>query len=222
VVTLPGGSPEAVLDLVRAREEALHSLRARFESQTTLPDGGHRQADGVLLVRKPDCFRMRLLMPFGLTVFDLVARGDRVWVSLPMGGGDRQARAEAPFSHQDLREIFLRGEAAFPGQCTAVAQAKETVAVTCRDRNGMTLRTLQLDAARGVIESETSFASGRPQLTVEYAEYRRTGGALLPFRIALRYPQRGIAVDIEVQRYEVNPQLPDALFEPPPGAQSQQ
>ncbi len=223
MVTLPSTSPEAVLDLVRAREEAVHSLRARFASDTASSDG-HRRADGVLLVRKPDRFRMRLLMPFGLTVFDFLADGERVWITLPMGAGDDPSASTAPqlFSRQDIGETFLRGRWALPGDCQPQWAEPGIVEVTCRDAvDGQVLRLLRLDAALGVIVEETSFTSDAPRLAIRYGDFRHTDGTLLPHSIAMRAPARGLSVDITVQRYEVNPALADDLFTPPANARSQ-
>ena len=42
-----------------------------------------------------------------------------------------------------------------------------------------------------------------------------TGDLLLPYHIALQYPEQRVSLDISIERYEVNPRLPDELFQPP-------
>src|SRR5574340_57689 len=73
-------SPAAALAVVEQREAAIHTLRARFTAHSRRGDDTHA-ADGVLLVKKPDRFRLRLMLPLGLTIFDYVSWGHRVQVT---------------------------------------------------------------------------------------------------------------------------------------------
>jgi outer membrane lipoprotein-sorting protein len=209
--------PDARLAAVRAREERIQSLRARFSSVTRLP-GAERSADGVLLVAKPDRFRLRLLLPFGLTVFDYLNVGEQTWTALPLADPQQRDRAVefAPFSRDDLGQAFLRGPFAFPGQCAAARAGGETVQVTCHD-GGAVRRTL-LIGTDGIVE-ETSYEAGAPRLRIRYADYRAVDAVMLPFRITLEYAQRQQSVDITIDRYEVNPTLSDDLFQPPPDSE---
>jgi outer membrane biogenesis lipoprotein LolB len=210
-------APAARLAAVQANEERIHSLRARFDSVAHLPDAD-RSADGVLLVVKPDRFRMRLMLPFGFTVFDYLCVGEQTWVSLPMAGEEERARVNqfAPFSREDFRQAFLRGSYAFPGTCEAAPAPNDQVWVTCRDAD--VLRRTVLIGSDGIIE-EATYSDGVQRLLIRYRDYRSIDGAALPFRITLEYPQQRQSVDITIERYEVNPALSDDLFRPPAGAQ---
>jgi outer membrane lipoprotein-sorting protein len=200
-------APEARLAAVRAEEDRVHSLRARFSSVTRMP-GAERSADGVLLVAKPDRFRLRLMLPFGLTVFDYLNVGDQSWMTLPLADSQQRAHAQefAPFSRDDLGQAFLRGAYAFPGDCTAADADAAQVAVRCRVDGA--LRRSLLIGDEGIVE-ETSYAGDTPRMVIRYADYR--GG--LPYHITLEYPQHQ-SVDITIQQYEVNPTLSDDLFRP--------
>lgn len=208
---LPDG-PDARLAVVRAREEQVHTLRARFVSVARLPDG-ERSADGVLLIAKPDRFRLRLMLPFGFTVFDYLNVGERTWTALPLADASQRDRAGefAPFSRDDLGQAFLRGPYAFPGQCDAAPAPGDRVWVSCREGDELH-RTLLIDRV-GIVE-ETSYEAGAPRLVIRYADYRAVGATALPFRITLDYRQRRQSVDITIQSYELNPTLADALFQP--------
>lgn len=208
------GDAATVLACVRAREDAVRSLRARFRA-TTRRQGESHATNGVLLVSKPDRFRLRLMLPFGLTVFDYTRDGRRSAVSLPLRGPDNQGADDGapPFGDIDLAEAFLRGEYAFPGACSAEEDGAH-VRVACRDGDGRLLRELVLDPASGTIASEVSHDGERPRLALAYSEYRVVDGAVLPFRIDLAYPQRGVALAIEIEHYQVNPDLGAALFRP--------
>jgi outer membrane biogenesis lipoprotein LolB len=211
--TLPT-APADRLAAVRAGEERIRSLRARFTSVTHLP-GGERSVDGVLLVAKPDRFRLRLMLPFGITVFDFLSVGEQTWVVLPLGD-QRQRNADdafAAFSRDDLGAAFLRGPYAFPGTCTASAGRDDAVLVDCV-ADAASHRTIRID--RAAITEETSYTNDTPRLRIRYRDYRDVSGVSVPFHITLEYPLRQQSVDIAIDAYEVNPVLSATAFVPPP------
>jgi hypothetical protein len=209
----PDLSPAAILSLVRQREDHIVTMRARFAATTRI-DTEERRADGVLLVHKPDHFRLRLLLPLGVTVFDYVSAAERVQMVLPLENrvinGEPQGNLAA-FSRADLGQAFLRGPYAFPGRCEARPVAAEIV-VQCGDEGSR--REIHIDRATATIREETSFTGGVARLQLRFSDYRADGDTLLPYRIALSYPDRAMRVDIEVGRYEVNPALGAELFAP--------
>src|SRR5437879_3837279 len=56
---LRSSEPAAILQEIREREDKVHSLRAVFTAETT-QEGRTRKTDGVLVVKKPGQFRLRL------------------------------------------------------------------------------------------------------------------------------------------------------------------
>jgi hypothetical protein len=209
--------PAGVLEGVRQREEQIQSLRARFKA-TASHGSGESDVNGVLLLRKTDRFRMRLMLPLGITVLDYVNQGDQSWTLLPLANGGDADEASL-FSPADVRETFLRGAAAFPGTCAATSESDETVEVACRScADCPLLRSLRLDRRSGTISEETSYDGGEPRLAIRYDDYREVAGQPLPFRVVMAYPARRLKVQIQIKAYEVNPQLRDDLFAPPAGA----
>lgn len=207
-------APAERLAAVRAAEDRVQTLRARFTSVTHLPSG-ERSADGVLLVAKPDRFRLRLMLPIGITVFDFLSVGDQTWIVSPFAepnqpGGDE---AFAAFSREDLGAAFLRGPYAFPGACAAAPAGDGEVAAECTV-DGTRRRSLRI--GRAGISEETSFGDRGARLRIRYGDYRDVDGVAVPFRITLDYPQRNQSVDITIDTYEVNPVLPATAFAPPP------
>jgi hypothetical protein len=210
------GDPAAVYVAVRRHEESVRSIRARF-SAVVYRTGEERRAEGVLLVKKPDRFRMRLLSPFGFTVFDYTSWGGHARMHLPLEGkelADDEIANQSAFSPADWRAAFLRADAAFPGECTPQAGAAETV-VECRDAHGDLLREIRIETRTQAVSHEVSFAAGRPHLIAQFDDYRMVDTVLLPFAIELIYPERAVRMQIAVRGYEVNPQLADNLFDPP-------
>jgi outer membrane biogenesis lipoprotein LolB len=209
-------APAARLAAVEARESAVRTFRARFTA-VARNASGERRSDGVLVVAKPDRFRLRLMLPFGITVFDYVCVGDHVWMTLPLADPQQSPGGDAftPFARDDLGAAFLRGAFAFPEPCTATAAAGELVDVECAPGTARH-RVLRIDR-RGLVE-ETTLAGDAPRLRIRYADYRRVDHVVMPFRITLEYPQRGASVDITVDAYEVNAPIAAAAFAPPAGA----
>lgn len=208
--------PAAVFSAVRAREDRIASLRARFTAESRRAQERHT-TDGVLLVQKPNRFRLRMMLPFGLTVFDYVQSDDRVQLSLPLQGRVVSGTPPSdlmPFSQADLAEAFLRGPAAFPGTCAAEGNAPAQIVVLCRDRSGALLRRIRIDRATATIDEETTYQEGLPSLVLRYGDYRHVDDTELPFRIEMLYPERDLSLAIKIDRYEVNPALPDRLFQP--------
>jgi hypothetical protein len=209
--------PDALLAAVRERESRIRTLRARFTARTS-SEGEKRTSDGVLLVKKPNGFRLRLTMPLGLTVFDYVSWGEHSQVSLPLE--DRIVSGPAadhfgPLSRQDLGQSFLRGPKVFPGACVGHdGNYQPGILFMCHDASGTLLRQILIDERTAAIIEETSYDHGEPRMVLRFDDYRPVEGVYLPHRIALWYPRRLMSAEIAIQRYDVNPDLTDALFEP--------
>ena len=199
----PSCDPPAVLAAFQAREARVRTLRARFTAQMVRA-GATRRVDGVLVMAKPDRFRFRLMLPFGVTVFDEVRDGARSWRLLPLG----QPAADIDPLH--LSELFLHGAEADPAQCELAALGEGSIRVLCPAR---ALRIRCADAT--VVEA----LIGAPQAVgIRYDDLRSVAGIPLPFRIALTYPG-DVSVTVAIDRYEVNPRLAEDVFVPPPDAE---
>jgi hypothetical protein len=211
--------PVAVYAAVQRQEAAVQTLRARFRARVRRGKE-LRNADGVLLVKKPDRFRLRLVSPFGLTVFDYTSWDGHDRMQLPLEGkqlSDAQIAEHSPFSPADMREVFLGSAAAGATRCSAQGASAETI-VDCRDREGALVRVIRIQTATREVVQEVRFVAGQPEVIMEPGDYRQVGSTALPFRIDLTYPQKGVHLEIEVRSYEVNPALPDSLFDAAPAS----
>jgi hypothetical protein len=205
----------SVFALVRAREEAIVSLRTSFSARTRERDRT-RSVDGVLLVQKPDRFRLRMMLPLGVTVFDYLTVGERTQIAFPLEGRIVNGVPQgdwATFSRDDLSQAFLRGARAFPGTCTPVAQDAELVVVTCHERDRLQRRFL-IERRTATVREEISYDGDRPRLVMRFGEYRMIGSTPMPSRVELQYPERAMVVEITVRTTEVNPTLEASLFQP--------
>ena len=213
--TTDGADVDAVVATVRAREDAITTLRTSFSARTRERDC-ERAADGVLLVQKPDRFRLRLMLNVGVTVFDYLTVGTRTQLALPLEGkiinGSPQGEW-ATFSRDDLSQAFLRGSRAFPGICKTTAQDASLLVVTCRE-GGVLQRRVLIERSTATVREEVSYARDEPRMIVRYGDYRMVGAVPMPYRVELAYPAREIVVEITVRTTEVNPLLDASLFEP--------
>ena len=208
-----GGDPRAVYASVRRNAAAVTSLRARFSAEMRRGEE-QRAAEGVLLVKKPDRFRIRLLSAFGFTIFDYTTDDAHAHMALPLEGkefSDADIAVHASFSPAEMRDLFLRDD---PGEerCIAKARGAETL-VQCTDPDGGLERQLFIQSDTETLTREIAFTDGHPRVVMEFAEYRSVSGVRLPFHIALTYPQRNVSLQIAARAYEVNPVLPDDLFD---------
>jgi len=208
-------SPDAVYAAVRRQEAAVKTLRARFAARVDRA-GEVRRADGVLLVKKPDRFRLRLLSPFGLTVFDYTSWDSHDRMQLPLEGkqfSDAEIAAHSPFSPAAMRAAFLGVADPAATRCSAFGGSPETV-VDCRDRNGAVARLIRIDSGTRRVQQEIQLVTGQPQVVMQYGDYRPVESVELPFTIDLTYPEENVHLTIAVRSYELNPSLADGLFEP--------
>jgi len=212
-----GASAEAALACAQQREAAITTLRSVFTA-TSEHNGDRYTTRGVLVVSKPDRFRLRLMLPVGLTIFDCVGRDGHLHLSLPLQDRHDDAAGAAPaplpFQYADLAQAFLRGAHAFPGACVA-ARHSDAVVVHCGDAGGRRWQMLVLDPTSTFIREEVSYDDAAPRLTLRYEDYQPTNGTWLPRRIVLASPQHAVSLDIVVERYEINPDLSADLFQPP-------
>lgn len=201
-----GGDPLAVL---RRHAAAIRTLRAQFDAAARFP-GGERASSGVLIVRPPDDARLRLVAPFGLTVFDGLRTGGRTYVSSPLAGG--REPSSALFMRVGPADSILFGGAALAACRAATAPQPTTAAYWCGDP---ATRWLIIDRPTGTLLSETELENAAPSVVRSYGDYRAVDGVPLPYRIRVDYPPQHVSVDIIISRYELNPPLRDDQFAPP-------
>lgn len=213
--------PDELLRFVRAREDRVSTLRARFTVRIRNGEQEDRELDGVVIVAKPDSFRMSLISPLGLSVFDHVANGDRSRTRYPMGplssdGSDTSAAAgeaaTTPFSGDEMAEPFLRRDLAHPGRCRLDEIREDVVELRCATASDATYRTITIERAHGRIVAERSFRDGGERLHITLDDHHITHGVELPRRITMSWPDRDHHAEIRIRQYEINPRLDVDLF----------
>lgn len=218
--TLPqagGGDPLATIE---ARAMQVRTLRAQFDSLARWP-GGERNAAGVLLVRAPDEWRLRLVAPFGITVLDALHTHGSSFVTTPLAAANARIddpAALAAFSHMGPGDSLVFGTPRGAAACVAAPPRDGLLQYWCGGEPPS--RWLSVDPATATVRAEAELANGRAVVSRRYDDYRMVDGVPLPFRIVIDYPQQEVTVEITVSRYELNPSLGDDLFAPPPGARA--
>lgn len=194
--------------------DRVSSLRATFVARIRSGDVAER-VRGILLVSKPERFRLRLSSIFGFTILDYLsdAGAERLWLL----SEDRVLVGE-DISHSGLlstdavRWVFLRQGSRFKG-CRQRGAGRDTL-VECRDHQGRV-------AYRGYVENDTLLlvreeilGPDRPALRIAYSDHRATQGVRLPYRIEWTEDASGARVEIDIDRYEVDPRLSSEMFAP--------
>ena len=209
VSTLPPPAPPGdPLAVVRQRAATLHAVRAQFDAVARFP-GGERRSTGVLIVRPPDDARLRLVAPFGLTVFDGLRTGGRTYVSAPLAAGHEEA--SMAFMRVGPGDSLLFG-AGTAETCRAGDAHGDRVEYWC---GSPPTRWVAIDRATATVSAESELEDGQPLVTRSYGDYRVVDDLPLPYRIRIDYPRQQVTVEITVSRYEVNPPLRDEQFAPP-------
>jgi hypothetical protein len=176
--------PNDPLTVVRNGGDPVTSLRATFLASVRRGDSIER-ARGVLLVSKPDRFRLRLSSLFGFTIFDYLsdAGDDRLWLASAdrILVGDEISRA-ASFSPDAIRWIFLRQRGRLQSSCRE-REAGDDALVECTDDHGDLRYRGYVQRASGLLLREVVLDEAQPRLTVAYADYRPTADVRLPYSI---------------------------------------
>ncbi len=202
---------EAVAALRRS-DAQLQSLRARFTA-TLHSAEPERRARGVVLVKKPDRLRLRLLSPFGLTVLDYCSKGAHALMQLPLAGEtwvDGEIDRHGAFSPSAFAPAFLLDHAVSVDGCR---EHGDQSYVECWDKVGGERRSVQIGLHPAVVLREIFYKGDAPALTLAYSDHRRVDGLTVPFRVSAEQPGSAMTMEIEIEAYEINPVLDDALFD---------
>ena len=210
----PLAEARALLAELRLREDAAGSWKAvhslSIEDRRSLRSARLR---GVLLVRRPDRFRLRLLGPAGMTAMDLLFVAPRYQLAIPGGpaisGAD--ARRERRLPVDAMARAFLR---VYDGEPVALHTSATRRRLDLRGAGGVR-RTLVVGGDRPEVLVDSARGDGGESLRVTYADWREIEGRRLPFRVRMDLPQREITARVEVERYELDPRVPADAFEMP-------
>lgn len=215
-----GGTPasaarrQALQATLRAEEgrwrtlTIVHSIRLATREQS----GSLR---GLIAVRRPDAYRLRLLGPAGITAMDLTYRAGRFLLAIP----SRNVRLEGDRStpRSSLRGLPVDGLArAFLARTgDAPTEVTENARWSLVEwRTGGETRRLWLDRHEKLPRIDSTWRGGRETMRITYERYRSVDGVRLPFQVLFFMPADGLRARIDVERYRVDPALPDSAFDP--------
>jgi hypothetical protein len=204
----------ALLAELRRRDDAHPAWKSVH--RLTLQDrrnARHAKMRGLLVVARPDRFRLRLLGPADVTAMDLTYVAPRY--RLEIAGRDTfvgaDARRETRLPVAAMAETFLRR---FEGEAVGLwaGSTRRRLAIATPDGGR---RIVILPAARPEVMADSFRRRGVEELRVTYRQYRSVGPARLPFEVSMYLPDRSLAAHVAVERYEVGPAIPEGAFEIP-------
>ena len=224
-------APTSLAMKLAARHPEWKTFQSQFEVNIETVSGGHQRFDANLLVQFPDRARLRgSRSPIG-NLFELIASGSRYSIYFNRDGvlftgnrGDLEPKAGLlkMMNPEDiLRALLAERDLAARLQKPGAWRVED-----CGDallvKTGKPDGSWQVWVARksdGLIE-ETLLGRkpGRADVRVRYWAYDFFDGEPLPSQLEIHLADPKVTIEIEVDRYRVNPPLSAAVFAPPPVA----
>lgn len=204
-------TPAAAIAAIREHDAQVQTLRARFTATVRSPSQ-ERRARGVVLVKKPDRLRLQLVSPLGLTVLNYALSGAHARMQLPLEDKtlvDAEITHSSVFSPSAFAPAFLHDHAISAAACD---QHEEKAQVECTQESAGMRRSLVIGLGPAVVLSET-LVTADATLPLVYSDFRSVDGMLLPFRVTAVDATGATSMQIDIERYEINPPLNDALFD---------
>ncbi len=202
------------------RIKALNSIR---ETGTVTAPGG-RVAKVVREIKRPGMFRLELTYQGTKSVF--ANDGAQGWQVAPLQGqfepkeappaADSAADADQRDIEGSLVDWRAKGNVVeLLGREQLPTGAADKLKITLK---GGAVRTDYVDAAtHQVVRSdfERTVRGHRVQVQATFSDFRSEGGLVFPHLIVSRVKDRPQELKITVEKIELNPDLPDALFKLP-------
>lgn len=205
----------AVLSRLRSAQAPIRTLKVVHRITLTSRGGASSGAlSGLLAVRRPDAYRLRVLGPAGLTAMDLAWNAGRFVLDVPpsdvhLEGDERTPRARLHGVPVDgLARAFL---GTYEAARASLVEGRRWDLLTLEEPGGAR-RLLYLRRADATVVIDARLEAGRETLRLTHAAHRTVAGVSLSHRVRCDMPREGLSATIEVERYEVNPRLPDAAF----------
>jgi outer membrane lipoprotein-sorting protein len=222
----PPPTAAEVLAAIRARDEALHTMRAetRMSHQT---NQGKVKATVRLMAARGGKVRFDAVSPFDTPLATLVADGREF--SLIDAQKNRHFYGPAsPCNIGRLIGVMLRPDdvltvlgglpVIIPHSSADLSwDARASAEVLKLSGDGLT-QTIRLDATDrrwDLLSSEIHDPSGEVIFEIRTDRFRKVGDIRLPERIEVRQPKLDAELDVRFKQQEINIELPDAAFDLP-------
>ena len=204
-----------VLAALRGAQASVRTLKVVHRITLVSKSGASSGAlRGLLAVRRPDAYRLRVLGPAGLTVMDLAWRRGRFVLTVPSRAVRVDGDAQTP--RERLRGVPVDGLAraflgTFEAERAALVEDARWSLLTLVEPGGAR-RKLLVSRHDGTIAVDARYEQGRETTRLTPRDYRLVAGLRLAHRVRFDMPEQGLVATIEVERYDVNPTLPEAVF----------
>jgi hypothetical protein len=218
---LPSGA--TLLARVRTDRERLGTLVATFSAHVSRRRGllGSTTLTGALAMEPPDRFRVRLVLPGGLTVHDLTVVGDRYRLDLPL-----EARTErgilcfdpAPHCPGDpgpglmLAWLFTHDPARGAGASTVTGRREQFVVSIPVTADGRLRRAVVIARDDFRLLAEEAYRGEDRWVRVDYGAHRLVAGIPVPHSVELTDERGGTRITLEIAKYRPHATLPGDAF----------
>jgi outer membrane lipoprotein-sorting protein len=211
--------PDKVVEMVRAKEAGLNALRAYVKVTVQEHGGGPKSFEGVLYAQRPDKVRLTGLGFMGFAVFDVVLRGEKFYFYQPDTGYLYTGkRAELRQFLQSLGvtadpEVLYRSIFTYePGDkyrylMDATKDGYSVFVVTGGEGDAVLRPVMKAEYDAGLNPLEKIFydKDARPYLYVVREGTITQDGFELPANLKATDTKEGYSVDVEFEKYIINP-----------------
>jgi hypothetical protein len=213
-IDAPPASAADLLASIRARTHSFDTARLGFQLVWRDSLAGEEQSVGVgLSYAKPGRLRARGTAAAFFTAFELVVGSEWIWLDLPrdhvtiVGPRDDPAWARLPLGPDQLLEAL------FADPCSDGPCPPEMRLVT--EADSFVVRSeawsLWIDARTQL--PGRAVHSGTEPYEMVWDEWAVRSGVPWPHRTEVRFPDRGVSVEVRLARVRVGPDLAADLFE---------
>lgn len=212
----PRLSAEEVRSRLEARAEAIRSLRAECRIMISKRGRGAVELRGVLIADKANRLRLRAWKA-SQVAFDLTATPEGTWLLAEVESSRReQEGAESSIAEAQVSRAvdLLFG---VPGGPLRATGKRDALVYEQPLRKGQGRARCELNRYTALLEGCAFVDSGgRSRAEVQFDGYRLVEGVALAHEIEFR--AGGLRIEMEVTDLELNPQLSNAVFQPPADA----
>lgn len=219
---VPWQGSEAALQTLSQRGAALHTLRAAC-GLTLASKSDSVTLDGALAVRvSPDAsvwLRLRT-WKIAATVFDLTVRPDGVWVTASDEATKRNPSGVAALKPEQLSQgwsLFMGGFFAQPN-AEIVEDSAAVFSVRRRMDDGTHITARVDKSTLNPLDYTVTDTSGVVRQTITLSRYAQIGPDKLPIPMRITAAGPDGTIEVRLEDAEVNGEIEDAVFVPPPRA----
>jgi hypothetical protein len=223
VAPLPPDDPRPAAWLAELRDRGDEREGLRATARVSLSgQHGASFARQILVLERPARLRVEVLGILGQRALVLVTDGESYSLWRAETGGLEEGPvhpgilfevAGVPLTPEDAVRLLLGAPALGDGAERAAGEALPDGGIRVRLEGAGAWHALDFDAAGRLRVYAVLAGDEPPLLRVAWDDYREVAGRAFAHRVDFDFPRADAHAEVELRRVELNPALPDGLFE---------